>query len=76
PEANRAVVEMVKKVAEGLGNRPAICRKYYIHPVVIEAFVAGKLEGALEDGENGLRKLEAQVLRLLRGNANGGEKVN
>ena len=82
-EANKAVVDTVKRVAEDLGNRPAICRKYYIHPVVIETFVAGKLEEALEEavedspgsGENGLQKLEAQVLGLLRG-ANGGEKVN
>ena len=84
-EASKAVVDTVKRVAEDLGNRPAICRKYYIHPVVIETFVEGKLAEALEevvedspdDGENGLRKLEAQVLGLLRGKANGGgEKVN
>ena len=83
-EAGKAVVETVKRVSEELGNRPAICRKYYIHPVVIETFVAGKLEETLEDvvedspadGESGLRKLEAQVLRLLRGSASGGEKVH
>jgi DNA topoisomerase-1 len=78
-EANKAVVATVKQVAEELGNRPAICRKYYIHPMVIETFVAGKLEEALEEvvedspGENGnagLRKLEAQVLFLLRARAN------
>lgn len=79
-EANRLVVSTVKQVAESLGNRPAICRKYYIHPVVIEKFVSGKLaealEGAVEDspdagdmGNGGLRKLEAQVLALLRGQA-------
>ncbi|HWM91045.1 MAG TPA: DNA topoisomerase IB [Thermoanaerobaculia bacterium] len=81
-EANKAVVATVKQVAEELGNRPAICRKYYIHPVVIDTFVAGKLgetlEGAVEDSpdegaSNGLRKLEAQVLGLLRGTVNGGE---
>ena len=76
-EANRAVVQAVKEVAANLGNRPAICRKYYIHPVVIETFVQGELIDALstavEDSEdasdepsNGLRKLEAQVLGLLR----------
>ena len=84
-EASKAVVVTVKRVAEDLGNRPAICRKYYIHPVVIETFVEGKLEEALEevveespdDEGNGLRKLEAQVLGLLRGKVNGGgEKVN
>jgi DNA topoisomerase-1 len=84
-EASKAVVETVKRVSQDLGNRPAICRKYYIHPVVIETFVEGKLEEALEevveespdDEGNGLRKLEAQVLGLLRGKGNGGgEKVH
>lgn len=78
-EANKVVVSTVKRVAEELGNRPAICRKYYIHPVVLETFVAGKLEetleGAVEDSPEedasggGLRALEAQVLALLRGQA-------
>ncbi|HEY4574509.1 MAG TPA: DNA topoisomerase IB, partial [Thermoanaerobaculia bacterium] len=77
-EANRAVVEVVKRVAGQLGNRPAICRKYYVHPVVIQSFLEGTLRDTLEeavdgeeDGSNGLRWLEAQVLRLLKGR-NGG----
>jgi DNA topoisomerase I len=74
-EANRAVVQMVKQVSSNLGNRPAICRKYYVHPVVIDAFVQGKLvdllsdmveESAEEGNTDGLRKLEAQVLALLK----------
>ncbi len=79
-EASRAVVQAVKDVAASLGNRPAICRKFYIHPIVIETFVQGELidalAGAVEDSEdasdepsNGLRKLEGQVLALLRGRA-------
>ncbi|MFL6261808.1 MAG: DNA topoisomerase IB [Thermoanaerobaculia bacterium] len=78
-EANKAVVEAIKRVAGQLGNRPAICRKYYVHPVVIQSFLEGTLRDTLEeavegDGEdesNGLRRLEAQVLRLLKGR-NGG----
>ncbi|HEY4590225.1 MAG TPA: DNA topoisomerase IB, partial [Thermoanaerobaculia bacterium] len=77
-EANKAVVEVVKRVAGQLGNRPAICRKYYVHPVVIQSFLEGTLRDTLEeavegkeDGSNGLRWLEAQVLRLLKGR-NGG----
>jgi DNA topoisomerase-1 len=74
-EANKAVVEMVKQVSAELGNRPAICRKYYVHPVVIDTFVQGKLVDVLsdaveesreEDATGGLRKLEAQVLALLK----------
>ncbi|MBY6204253.1 hypothetical protein [Halomonas denitrificans] len=32
------VVAAVKKVAEALRNRPATCRKFYIHPAILEAF--------------------------------------
>lgn len=75
-EANRAVAEAVKRVAGQLGNRPAICRKYYVHPAVIETFLQGSLpqtlgeavEGAEEEDEaDGLRRLETGVLSLLRG---------
>ena len=74
-EATKVVVQAVKQVAENLGNRPAICRKYYIHPILIETFVQGELvdalQGAVEEVDpedsTGLRKLEAQVLALLRG---------
>jgi DNA topoisomerase-1 len=81
-EANKAVVEAIKRVSSELGNKPAICRKFYVHPVVIESFVDGSLMNALEDavdaddGPNddqpattGLRKLERQVLNLLQGRA-------
>ena len=42
-EARRHVVDMVKSVARHLGNTPAVCRKCYIHPAVLEGFVAGDL---------------------------------
>lgn len=34
----------VKAVAEHLGNRPATCRKYYIHPAILDSYSAGTLE--------------------------------
>jgi DNA topoisomerase I len=78
-EANKIVVEAVKRVASELGNLPAICRKFYIHPAVIDAFVDGSLPEALaevvdespDDDSDGLRRLEAQVLGFLKGK-NGG----
>ena len=42
-EANHAVVEAVRQVARQLGNRPAVCRKYYVHPAVIAAFLSGQM---------------------------------
>jgi DNA topoisomerase-1 len=74
-EAGKAVAEAIKHVAGQLGNRPAICRRYYVHPLVIQSFLEGTLRDTLEeaveedegDESNGLRRLEAQVLRLLKG---------
>lgn len=39
--AKKNVVDTVKRVAAELGNTPAICRKYYIHPALIEAYETG-----------------------------------
>src|SRR3954451_11524311 len=78
-EANKAVVEAVKRVAGQLGNRPAICRKYYVHPVVIQSFLEGTLRDTLEeavegekgDESNGLRRLEGRGLGWVRGRTGG-----
>jgi DNA topoisomerase I len=50
-ELKRNVVAMVKAVASDLGNRPATCRKYYIHPVVIDAYNDGRLFRCVKAGE-------------------------
>ncbi|MDI1331409.1 DNA topoisomerase IB [Pseudomonas sp.] len=42
-DAKRHVVQMVKNVARQLGNTPAVCRKCYIHPAVLEGFMLGAL---------------------------------
>jgi DNA topoisomerase-1 len=57
--AERIVVKVIREVAERLGNTPAVCRKSYIHPRVIEAFAEGKLPSRM-------KRDEARVLRLLR----------
>jgi len=47
---------VIKNVATQLGNTPAVCRKCYIHPTVLEAFAQGKLP-SVECPEEALRKL-------------------
>ena len=42
-EAKRNIVEAVKRTAERLGNRPATCRKYYVHPAILDAYLDGSL---------------------------------
>lgn len=42
-EAKKHIVEMVKGVSRQLGNTPAVCRKCYIHPAVLDSFLLGEL---------------------------------
>jgi DNA topoisomerase-1 len=37
------IVRAVDRVAERLGNTRAVCRKYYIHPVILQAYGRGKV---------------------------------
>lgn len=65
-EAKRHVVEMVKNVARQLGNTPAVCRKCYIHPAVLESFVLGALaELPRPRTRKGLRAEEVGLAMLL-----------
>jgi DNA topoisomerase-1 len=41
-EADRNVVAAIDAVAERLGNTRAVCRKYYVHPALIQAYLLGK----------------------------------
>lgn len=61
-EANERVKAMLEAVSGRLGNTPAMCRKCYVHPAVIEAFLAGELRA----GSNLRPDQRAQLLQLLR----------
>nr|WP_288465670.1 DNA topoisomerase IB [uncultured Pseudomonas sp.] len=64
--AKKHVVSMVKQVAEELRNTPAVCRKCYIHPALIEAFHAGALADLrLAAARKGLRSEESLLMRFL-----------
>ncbi|MEA3199048.1 MAG: topoisomerase [Thermoplasmata archaeon] len=56
-EGKRRVVAAIKRVAARLGNTPAVCRKSYVHPAVVECYLAGE---ALEPGEDALMLLLAR----------------
>ena len=45
--SKRAVAGVVKRVAEQLGNTPAVCRKSYIHPRVLSSYLDGSLKPTL-----------------------------
>jgi DNA topoisomerase-1 len=65
--ARRTVVGMVQEVALRLRNRPATCRKYYVHPAVVEAYLDGSLFRVRRrvPRRPGLSRDEAVVLALL-----------
>jgi DNA topoisomerase-1 len=46
----KRIVEAIAGAAERLGNRPATCRKYYVHPAVPRAYLAGRLENLVTRG--------------------------
>ncbi len=41
--AKRAITQVMALVSKQLGNTPSICRKCYVHPVVVTAFQEGAL---------------------------------
>lgn len=61
--AQRNVVAAMKRVAEQLGNTPAVCRRSYVHPLVIDTYLTGDLGSALDDL---MRAPEALELRELQ----------
>ena len=52
----RCIKSAIDRVAALLGNTPTVCRKCYVHPLVIETYLDGSL---------------APILRRKRGNGNG-----
>ena len=60
-------VAAVKRVSESLNNTPAVCKKCYIHPAVLEAFVKGEPMPQERDvPEEGLSRGERAVLNWLK----------
>jgi len=57
----RAVTNAIDQVARRLGNTRAVCRKCYVHPAVIEAYLDGSITRAMGK----LTESEAAILRLL-----------
>ncbi|WP_298977810.1 DNA topoisomerase IB [uncultured Psychrobacter sp.] len=55
------VTEMVKDVAEELGNTPSVCRSSYINPIIIEKFLAGEFYEEYKQARRG-RTREYQSL--------------
>ncbi len=73
-QAKRNVRQAISAVAKILGNTPAVCRKCYVHPLVLETYLSGeaieglkqRTEETLVDSLNDLDAAEAAVLTFLQ----------
>ena len=73
-QAKKNILRAIEYVAERLGNTPSVCRKCYVHPDVLNAYLDGtirdapsaKTEVKLTDNLATLKPEEAAVLAFLR----------
>jgi len=79
--AKKNVKAAITAVSKILGNTPAVCRKCYVHPAVLEAYITGspieglkqRTEGQIEEKLNYLRSEEAAVMSFLQAKLADGE---
>ena len=64
-EAKRNVAQAIEAVAHELRNTKAVCRKCYIHPAIVDAYLDGRLADALRG-----RREERAIASLLKPKAN------
>jgi DNA topoisomerase-1 len=73
-QAKKNIKDSITAVAKILGNTPTICRKCYVHPVVLESYLDGdmieglkqKTEEALSENLEDLRAEEAAVMSFIQ----------
>jgi DNA topoisomerase-1 len=73
-QAKKNIKDAIAAVAKILGNTPTVCRKCYVHPVVLESYLDGdmieglrqKTEEALSNQLEDMRAEEAAVMSFLQ----------
>ncbi len=71
-QKKKNIVQTIEQVAKRLGNTKAVCRKCYIHPAVLEAYLNGNLTASLKQAQRSSKKLarlsaeEKAVLSFLK----------
>jgi DNA topoisomerase-1 len=75
-EAKKNIVQAIANVSRRLGNTPAVCRKCYVHPAVLDCYLQGvmhetwdelmkSLKVAEDDDTHALKMEELALLELL-----------
>lgn len=73
-QAKKNVVSAVEAVSRMLGNTPAVTRKCYIHPAILESYLEGspievlkrRVDAEMEDASDCLKPEEKSVLTFLQ----------
>jgi len=77
-DSKKKVIAVLDKVSEQLGNTRTVCKKYYVHPSLLELYEGGKLDKWLSKkenssknvhkdspGETGLSRVEKTLVTIL-----------
>lgn len=72
-DAKRKINEALDKVAQHLGNTRSVCKKYYVHPLIINLYENHSIEKYMQeldkieedDNKAGLTKEEKIVMKIL-----------
>lgn len=73
-ESKKKVVQALDYVSEKLGNTRTVCRKYYVHPVLISLYEENNLQSYLKgleeietpDDNSGLTNSERVLMKILK----------
>jgi DNA topoisomerase I len=69
--SKKKVIAVLDKVSEQLGNTRTVCKKYYVHPSLLELYEDGRLDKWLNQkdnavkNENGLTQIEKTLVNIL-----------
>jgi DNA topoisomerase-1 len=75
--ARKNLLAAIRRTAGHLGNTPTVCRKSYVHPAVLDAYLDGRIERRLEEAADAMEESglslepatadeEREVVKLLR----------
>ena len=64
-DGKKRIAAAVKATALHLGNRPATCRKYYIHPAVFECYSTNTIPAVFGLAVSETAKQESALLELM-----------
>jgi DNA topoisomerase-1 len=74
-DTKKNIIQAVNETAKRLGNRPAACRKYYIHPAIFDCYIEQTIfsimnwEQSAKRKEGDIRPEEGALLRLIESQA-------